>query len=702
MSLEITIKRDLDIVLVVKPTNTSSQTKKIMGDNIVSLTFELNHIVKLKINDTAEIFGETYRINKDPQITKKDLYRYEYSLNMEALQYDLSHAQYMNYDRNNVLQEGDFSLTGSATDFITLMLKNINRISSGWTMGAVASTVDYKTLTFSKEDCLTVLGRLAKEFDTEFSVDEKKISLSKLSIQTNYKFRYGRGRGLYTITRSQPDDQTVITRLYAFGAEKNLPDGYPSSRLRLPGGYDTLIHDLTYTISTIGGRKAITFDWTPPTNIAVSDIRIEFRNVGAATWQLDSGSIITPRILYPNTKLIYTSPSTTSIRFTAPNVIFVGNTFLAYPNAGDKLQITGTSEDGIYTVVSWAPTLFGKNITVAETVSTVATNTGTIEQYREVTSSANIEVRFRSMPVNELTPIITIASADLTDPIWPAAGVALPYLEENTAMFGVREGDYINDDIYPHRTGVISAVDATDIYKFSDSGIDFDVNSYLLPGTAAKLTFVSGLLSGYTFDIQSFNFGTKEFRILKNKDEKTLDIPNSVLKPFIGDKYVLTDVSMPAVYVQAAEALLQSKAQDYLDQNSTPAYTYSIECDPKYFRRRLIKMTIGNIVWLQDTELEVDKYIRVVGVTKSLLDEYQYSLELGEVVSPGTLSSIRVATAGNSSAITNTQRALDQNKLLNGVNIGDLKIEDGTLIISNIPAGSGTPVKIDALGRLCI
>lgn len=673
-----------------------------MGDNVVTLTFTLNKLVKLMINDTAEIFGETYRLNKDPQITKSSLYRYDYSLTMDSLQTDLSHAQYMNYDRNNVLQEGDFSLTGTATDFINLMLKNINRISSGWTMGAVASTVDYKTLTFSKEDCLSVLGRLAKEFDVEYSVEDKKISLSRLSIQTGYKFRYGSGRGLYTITRSQPDDQNVITRLYAFGAEKNLPDGYPSSRLRLPGGYDTLIHDLTYAISTIGGRKAITFNWTPPVNIAVSEVRIEFRNVGSLTWQIDSGSVTTPRILYPNTKLIYTSPSTLPITFTAPNVIRVGLAFFAFPAAGDKLEVSGTTEDATYTVVSWAPTFGGKLITVAEAVTTAATVNGQIKLYREVTSSSDIEVRFRSMPVNEITPLITIGSTDLTTPIWPSGGVALPYLEENTAKFGVREGDYINDDIYPHRTGVLSSVDATDIYKFIDSGIDFDVNDYLLPGTAAKLTFVSGMLSGYTFDIQSFDFSTKTFRILKNKDEKTLDIPNATLKPSIGDKYVLTDVSMPAVYVQAAEALLQSKAQDYLDKNSSPAYTYSIECDPKFFRLRRIKMTIGNIVWLQDSELEVDKYIRVVGVTKSLLDEYQYTLELGETVSPGTLTNIRVATAGNSSAITDTQRALDQNKLLNGVNIGDLKIEQGTLIIKDIAAGPGTPVKIDANGRLCI
>jgi hypothetical protein len=617
--IEITIMRGADIILSVKPTNTSSQSKKIMGDNVVALTFELNKIINFRIGDTAEIFGEIYRLNRMPVVEKGSLYDYSYTMVMQSLQYDLANAQYMFYDSNNVLQEGDFSLTGTAQTFIDLIVTNINRISSGWTRGAVTGTA-YKTLTFSKEDCLSVLGRLATEFGSEYYVDGKKINLAKQVSQTPYKFRYGRGKGLYKIARSQPDNQKIITRLYAFGAEKNLPGDYPSSRLRLPGGYDCLIHNLSWTITLVFFPfYNVYFTWDAPTNISITAIRIDRRLIGSTTWQ----SVTTPGTSYglPGVPII-----PLEFRFASLNA------------AGNQIAITPV-------------------IIVIPNVASV-------------------------------TPLFT--------------GVALPYLEDFTAQFGIREGDYITDDIYPHRTGVISSVDVLDIYSFIDSDIDFNVNDYLLPGVVAKLTFVTGQLSGYAFDISAFDNSIKKFTILKNKDEKTLDIPNVDLKPVIGDSYVLTDIAMPASYVQAAEQLLQSKAQEYLDLNSSPAYQYSITCDPAYFRRRNIKMDIGNIVWLQDTELDIDKYIRVVSVTKSLLDEFEYTLELGEVVAPGIVASLTITGNSNSSAITNTQRALDQNKLLNGINIGDLKIEQGTLIISDIQTNSGTPLKIDANGRICI
>lgn len=585
MSLELTINRDLLLggfseIVTFKPEGTSSQQKKVMGDNIVSLQFTLNQIINFNIGDWTIVFGEKYFLARSAVVTKTSTYKYIYQMQMVSLQYDLSKAQYMFYDSNNELREGDFSVTGTADIFIDLLIKNVNRLNPGWTKGGVVAT-ETKTITFSKEDCGSALAHIAKEFDTEYYISALMVHLDKIYNATPYRFQYGDGKGLYEIKRQEVDNTSVITRLYVFGSDKNLPPDYPSSRLRLSGGYDNLVHNVTWNVT----GTTYTFFWDLPLG-GIDDIVVEYRRLGTGVWfRYDAGNV-----------------STVSINFGLPGTYLVR--FSSY---------IGT-------------------VLIATTSTVLVTTTNT-------------------------TPVLTSATA-------------LPYLEKNTDLYGIIEANYINEDIYPHRTGVVTAVDATDIYTFSDSTIDFNVNTQLLPGLTPKITFNTGQLAGYTFDVSSFDNSLKQFTILKNKDEKALDIPSALIKPLIGDQYVLVDIEMPASYVQAAEALLLQKAQAYLDLYSTPIYQYTIVCDPKWFRAKVIKMNIGDVVWITDTELQISKYIRVISLTKSLIDEFDYTLDLGDVVPIGTLQQIvsnQVTTQGGVDSVTNR---VNNNSLLEGYFIG--------------------------------
>jgi hypothetical protein len=137
------------------------------------------------------------------------------------------------------------------------------------------------------------------------------------------------------------------------------------------------------------------------------------------------------------------------------------------------------------------------------------------------------------------------------------------YIEDaaKIALYGLIEGSYTNEDIYPHRTGTISSVDAANIQNFIDSSMDFDVNAQLLPGVAAKVTFVSGDLSGYTFDVISYNATAKQVRIAVGNDGSGKELPNATFKPKVGDKYVFTDIAMPQSYITAGETDLLADGQ---------------------------------------------------------------------------------------------------------------------------------------------
>jgi hypothetical protein len=605
MSTLIDIKRGNSVIVTVKPNETtSSQVKKIMGDNQLNLSFILDSMVNLNVGDYAVVYGETYFLDKLPLIKKTSTYKYEYDLILQSYQFELNKAQYLFYDFNNIIQEGDFALYGTPDDFMDLLVKNMNRVSAGWTKGGVIQNAGYKNILFSKQNCLAALQTIAKNFDTEFYVDGTTIHLAKLQKPTGNLFKYGRNKGLYQISRTQLNNTSIITRVYALGGSNNLPIDYGGQRLRLPGGYKPcVVSSVTYTVvNNNNGTQTITFAWTPPSQ-PVQTLAIEYRDA------------------------------------------------LAVPPEPWNAEHGGTNS--------------GRSITVP-------------------LGSGAYEVRFRSAGAvcNDSVTASIVIRDTITTPV--LTSTAIPYLENNTGTYGIIEDTYINDDIFPHRTGTVTSVDNTNPYIFTDTAIDFDVNNQLLPGLVAKVTFNTGQLAGYTFEISKFNNAAKTFTILKNKDEKTLDIPSNTIKMAIGDKYVLTDITMPQSYIDAAEQELLTKATDYLNTNSQPQYTYTIVCDPKYFRANNIKMDIGYIVTIEDIELQVSKAIRVIGLTKSIVDEFEYTLELGDVVSQSTLDAIRSAQTSTQNNVQVINNTLNNNALLSGTYIGVFTIKQGTLEIDDI------------------
>ena len=277
-------------------------------------------------------------------------------------------------------------------------------------------------------------------------------------------------------------------------------------------------------------------------------------------------------------------------------------------------------------------------------------------------------------------------------------------LDMNTDLYGIIEGALIQEDIYPQREGTVTGADVTNFYKFSDAGLDFDINAQLMPGLTAKVVFNTGQLSGYSFDVSSYDATAKSFLILKNKDEKILDLPSVFFRPAIGDKYTLVDLLMPQSYIDTAEQALRAKATTYLTLKSLPSFKYTVECDPVYFRKQNIVLHIGDIVRVQDSELQVDKQIRIVSLTRNLSDEFQYTVGLGDTVPVGTIAALQSTQINSTASIKENLNTFNKNALLNGTYIGTFQIVQGTIKITNIAAAGSTaamkPLWIDGSGTV--
>lgn len=219
---------------------------------------------------------------------------------------------------------------------------------------------------------------------------------------------------------------------------------------------------------------------------------------------------------------------------------------------------------------------------------------------------------------------------------------------EAVAAMGIKEGGKIFDDIYPHRTGEVTAL-GTDVYTFVDNKM-FDLNEkdtegstkWLIDGTTAKVKFVTGSVAGYELELSSYDSKTHTFRVKEYVDSRGLKIPNKDTNAYqisTGDKYVLLDIIMPDDYVIEAESKLLEEGTKYYEQNCQPKVQYELEIASMYLKRKygdagIIEIfKVGDYIQVKDDDIKVNKAIRIKGFTRNIsTDPYKYKLTISDTV----------------------------------------------------------------------
>lgn len=225
--------------------------------------------------------------------------------------------------------------------------------------------------------------------------------------------------------------------------------------------------------------------------------------------------------------------------------------------------------------------------------------------------------------------------------------IDVPCLEKNIDLYGVKEHTETFSDIYPKRVGTVTAVDPLDPNRFSDADLDFDLNAYneygttvLMNGVAAKIIFQTGQLAGYRIELieaGGFHSATKTFYLNQVKDEKDMQVPSELLRPAVGDTYIIEDIMMPNAYVLLAENALKTKGQEYLDQNSKERFQYGLESDILYFRNQNVNIQLGATVNFKDVDFKLNDAIRVTGLKKNIQNPFDVKFDLSEVTAVSSI-----------------------------------------------------------------
>lgn len=263
------------------------------------------------------------------------------------------------------------------------------------------------------------------------------------------------------------------------------------------------------------------------------------------------------------------------------------------------------------------------------------------------------------------------------------------YLEDAALrdQIGSEEDVKLYKDIYPTRTGTVTALVDDDLCAFIDDTMDFDLNAkaddgksdaYLVNGTSAKVTFTSGRLAGQEFELEAkggYNHALKKFRIIAFTDNRGLTIPSAETHDAyyfeVGDTYKITDIYLPESYEKRAEENLWYAGMDDFNQAKQVKAQYSLTFDRLYFVEAMPQdadtsvFEVGDFVPIKDTRFGIEKSIRIQKIQRNLLVAHDYQLTLADSVAISIQSQTVLDVIDHEQIIENN-RLRDLNKTRRG------------------------------------
>lgn len=238
------------------------------------------------------------------------------------------------------------------------------------------------------------------------------------------------------------------------------------------------------------------------------------------------------------------------------------------------------------------------------------------------------------------------------------------HIDVNVEKYGIwhhYEADAFAD-IYPKRIGTVTGVRSEQvtgedgnpykIYYFRDDSMGFDPNDYEIGEKVKRVSFQEGSeLAGlgdeengtYYFEV-NFNSNTREFEIITiwPYDDDT-QLPNDILIPKVGDKYILWNIRMPDEYYPLAEQEFKQAVDKYNEEHAIDVSCYKSPTDHVYIEEHGIDLYIGRRVRLESTKYFPEtgfRNSRITKVTRKVNLPSQMDIEISDATSTGTMEAI--------------------------------------------------------------
>lgn len=209
------------------------------------------------------------------------------------------------------------------------------------------------------------------------------------------------------------------------------------------------------------------------------------------------------------------------------------------------------------------------------------------------------------------------------------------------------------DAIYPRRIGTVGSVRSEErtsddgspftVWYFTDPDIPFDPNQYEIGGLVKRVTFQTGELRGREFEV-NYDSEKKEFEIITQWPyDNDMQLPSEPLVPAPGNEYVLWNISMPDSYYPAAEQEFKTAVDTFMADSRKDISVFQASTDFTVVDKRNLDLKPGQRIRLGSDKFFPDtgyRDIRIVAISRSVVQPGSMTLEMSDVLSTGRISRI--------------------------------------------------------------
>lgn len=707
-----------------------------MGECFVTINFKHEVPINFQIGDYIVYRGERFELNYEPGKDKQarpDTYGEGFvydSVKFNALQDELARAEFLDV----VLNDNELHYTSlpkfpfyvqTLDDLLDRIQANLDeQIGAGlWKIysrnkdrsvqrGALESewlsvygektddnVIESMSITVDSQTCWQALALVNEKWDINFIVRGRNIYVGTTGIEAGHIFSYGIGNGLYEIVQNADSDQSVITRLRAYGSEKNLTSHY----------YADLGVKYVANIT-----KVVTASTNVELELDVDYIETYFKNkrkyvVSGESQEQSFGWVLQVTFDFQTTITGYVTQSGSSGKCRFYSELKGGqvdsgdeeskeklDAFIAQVKAGNtKMYITsGLNKKVVPSSMKEYAKNLPNNMSINRLMLPGFPHVSLSDFYDSLTEQEKKYVnptgklhKFSTDPYRPYIDSLNIEEIGLrsasqffdTDDKTNGVIEIYPTIEE-MEIGGVRV-DEIDEGVAPDddgRFGDNETVKNVDIYL--NKAIDFDIND--LKDDDFSISMKDGMCGGRTFKVASSAKVDGRWRLTIERikdDALELWFPYKDYPIKNGEHFVLTGITLPDSYVNAASLKLLKYAIAILDKNDYTRYVYQPKVDELFMARQHDKaqadetgtikslhdtLKAGDLMNFNDTDLNIEGIISIDQLTIKEEDGKipTYDITLREDKEVGTIqkmqqqiSSLQNGNGGTGAGLTTTQ-----------------------------------------------
>lgn len=707
-----------------------------MGECFVTINFKHEVPINFQIGDYIVYRGERFELNYEPGKDKQarpDTYGEGFiydSVKFNALQDELARAEFLDVVLND--NELHYTALPKFPFYVQTLDYLLDRIQANldeqigvglWKIysrnkdrsvqrGALESewlsvygektddnVIESMSITVDSQTCWQALALVNEKWDINFIVRGRNIYVGTTGIQANHIFKYGLGNGLYEIVQNADSDQSVVTRLRAYGSEKNLPSHYYA---------DLGVKYVANITKVVGASTNVELE------LDLDYIETYFKNprkyiVSGETGEQSSGWVLKVTFDFKTEITGYVTQAYNSKKCRFYSELKGTQTdtgdeeskekldaFIAQVKAGNtKMYITsGLNKKNIPSSMKEYAENLPNNMSINRLMLPGFPHVSLSDFYNTLTDEEKKYVnptgrqhKFSTDPHRPYIDSVNIDQIGLrsasqffdTDDKTNGIIEIYPTIEE-MEIGGVRV-DEIDEGIAPDDDGRYDGDPGpinVDIYL--SKAVDFDIKD--LADDDFSISMKDGMCGGRTFKVASSAKidGRWRLTIERVKDDALeLWFPYKDYPIKKGDHFVLTGITLPDSYVKAASLKLLKYAIALLDKNDYTRYVYQPKVDELFMARQhdlaekdttgVIKslhdtLKAGDLMNFNDTDLNIEGIISIDQLTIKEEDGKipTYDITLREDKEVGTIqkiqqqiSSLQSGNGGTGAGLTTTQ-----------------------------------------------